>query len=81
MDQIAQTVSQLGSVLRRSAECRRALAGKGGDWDLLPDALALLDDLDEQAMELVSRAGWMTGAQQPPVPGSQTWRTPAALVH
>ncbi len=79
MDQIAQTVSQLGSVLRRSAECRKAVAVEGVDWDLLPDALALLDDLDEQAIELVSKAGLMTGADRPPHPASQFQRRPVAI--
>lgn len=73
------TFDQLGSVLQLRAECRQALQAKGSGWAGAPEALSLLDDLNEHASRLIARCRMGVEAGGPPERGSPGWsRMPLA---
>ena len=68
------TFDQLGSVLQLRAECRKALQAKGSGWTGAPEAMLLLDDLNEHATRLIARCGMGGDAgRAPPERGSPSW--------
>ena len=69
-----QTFDRLQSVLALRAECRRSLTEKGTSWSGAPEAMSLLDDLNEHAVRLLGRCGLGVGPGAPPERGSPDWR-------
>ncbi len=74
MDRLREAIDQLQPLIERRATCRREIASRGPGWDLLPEALDLLDNLDEQVVGIARRAGLVAEARRPPPPASRAWR-------
>lgn len=69
-----QTFDRLQSVLALRAECRRSLREHGAAWSGAPEALSLLDDLNEHAVRLLGRCGLGRDEGRVPERGSPDWR-------
>ena len=78
---VREAIHQLRPLIERSATCRREIASRGPEWDLLPEALEFVANLDEQVVVIARRAGLVVETRKPPPPASRSWRTAPAVLH